>query len=503
MRREIALLAAVFLAAFGLNTRHNGFPWHYHPDEPGKVLQVQTGEYNFNHPLLLLGGARLVAEARGVNLGDPQAVVEAGRTVSAAYGAAAVALLALLAMRLFGWVAGWISGGVLALHHQVYELSHYMKEDTALLFGVALAFVAVERYGRQPGGWAALVLGAACGIAASGKYVGAAMLLPAMGAVLCARRGKACGDAGTVLAGAVLVFAAMNIPLLAGMEVFRASLGKEVGYVVAGQKGMTQSVPHNEYLSAFRDNTTPALWAGIALAYWTAWRMRGRVRYAGWLALGFPVVFALLLSFSPKANDRYFLPATGLFCVVAAWGLAGIASDVRRRWGWRAALTVPALALAAQIWSLPEPLDWKAWLEYDLAFRHDDRAELRVWMKENIEPDAMIAADPRAGLPETGDKQDAARLVPVSQTVLGGKSAASAGTLAELRDRGVSHIIVSESDYGRYFRSRLKPKAGFEGEYARYRAFYEEVFLQGEKVWERKRGTVIYLHPGIEVFRLR
>jgi hypothetical protein len=64
-------------------------------------------------------------------------------------------------------------------------------------------------------------------------------------------------------------------------------------------------------------------------------------------------------------------------------------------------------------------------------------------------------------------------------------------------------VIVSETDYGKYFRRNLRPKKGEEGKFSQSRQFYERLFREGELLEEWDRGTVIYLHPGIRVYRLR
>ena len=46
--------AVLFTLALMLNTRHNWFPYFYHPDESAKVAQVMTGNWNYHHPMLLL-----------------------------------------------------------------------------------------------------------------------------------------------------------------------------------------------------------------------------------------------------------------------------------------------------------------------------------------------------------------------------------------------------------------------------------------------------------------
>ena len=47
---RLALAAvALFAATLWLDTRENGFPFFYHPDEPDKVDQIITGKWNFHH----------------------------------------------------------------------------------------------------------------------------------------------------------------------------------------------------------------------------------------------------------------------------------------------------------------------------------------------------------------------------------------------------------------------------------------------------------------------
>ncbi len=72
------IVLALFCAALWLYTRHNSFPFYYHPDEPGKVAQIQKGTRNFHHPQLLLTATDLTKQLARRDL-DCQAVVEMGR----------------------------------------------------------------------------------------------------------------------------------------------------------------------------------------------------------------------------------------------------------------------------------------------------------------------------------------------------------------------------------------------------------------------------------------
>src|SRR5947209_5898939 len=92
----LMVLAALFIASFGLFRAHNDFPAYYHEDEPTKASQVISGDRNYNHPQLLLEvtalAAKLLRTPRNV-----QAIVEVGRSVSAALAALGVVAMALAA----------------------------------------------------------------------------------------------------------------------------------------------------------------------------------------------------------------------------------------------------------------------------------------------------------------------------------------------------------------------------------------------------------------------
>jgi hypothetical protein len=484
----------LFAACFALDTRHNRFPWHYHPDEPGKVEQVMTGNWNLHHPLLLLGTAKVIvdhsSEAR-----QEQRVVEIGRAVSAAFIAGAIVALSLLAYAWRGWPAALLTGALLGTHHQLFELAHYFKEDSALLFGLSLAALALWLYAERPSARRALFLGAACALAISGKYLGVVSLAFAL-PVLVKQRARGAGLA-FVLA-LLAVFTLVNWPLFTELTTFRESFGREVALVVKGQGGATQRVPHTEYWTSFRDNTTPAIWLLLVVFLVARWRERRSLSLAEGLLIGFPFAYTLALSFSPKANDRYYLPATAWLCLLAAMG----ASDLAARWPRRGVWSIAALLLVgAQFpdWSASHP----GWISYEQAFQVDDQTGLIEFLRRDVSPNAVLLKDSRIALPEPQQKKHAVPLDVIPQKVIAKHFAADAGDFDGLRAQGITHVIVSESDYGKFFRARLHPQKGQESSFARRREFYSRLFNEADLLWERERGTVIYLHPGIRVYRLR
>ena len=166
------LAAVFFLAGVLLYNRNNDFPCFYHPDEPAKAQQLIKGRFNFHHPLLLLQATRVATWISHPRL-TPQPVTETGRMVSAIFAAGAVACFVLLAAHLYGTLAAACVGALLLANSQLYELAHYLKEDTALAFGIAAFFLALTRCWLRPSMARFAVLGAAGALALSGKYAGA------------------------------------------------------------------------------------------------------------------------------------------------------------------------------------------------------------------------------------------------------------------------------------------------------------------------------------------
>src|SRR2546423_1268909 len=179
-----ALALLLFAACLWLDTRNNTFPFFYHRDEPDKVAQLINNEWNFHHPTLMLATAKLAAHIFHVP-SDEQQIVQTGRWVSAVFAAMAVTAFALLAFYYRGFFGFFAVAVMLALHHQIFELAHYMKEDTALLMGLAIAFLALGFFEQHRTPFGALLLGSACGLSLSAKYIGVVAVIPAVAVLVC------------------------------------------------------------------------------------------------------------------------------------------------------------------------------------------------------------------------------------------------------------------------------------------------------------------------------
>jgi len=488
----------LFLCGLALFTRENRFPFYYHPDEPGKVRQVQSGEWNYHHPMLLLGSTRLAAGALGIEgpESDPQRLVEVGRWVSASFTAGAAALLMAATWLLAGRFAGWTAGVLLLTNHQLFELAHYFKEDTALLFGVAFWFFALVLYWRR-GSWGTAVLVAlGAGLAASGKTLGL-FTLP-LSLVLVPWRlakGKRLAAGILTLAVFLLAFGAINFPALRELADARASFQRELDLAVGGQGGLTRSIPHTVYFTALRVNVIFVLWFGMAWYYYRrCWRERASLSPAEWTVVLFPIAYLLILSFAPKTNDRYFLPATALFLCAVAMGIAGFREWLRPRLSARRLRWV---SLALLVVAVGAQFPYKGMIRYYRAFRSDDTADLVAWLNTHVPAGARVAIDHKVMIARTGE-DDKPHLPRVNAEVV---EVDDYETRDALRKAGVTHLVLSQSVYGRYRLKSLRPKADAREEYNRKKAFYDDI-LSDDPLWERKRNTVIYLHPGLEVYAL-
>ena len=504
LRGPWLIAVALFFGSVLLFTRDNGFSFSYHPDEDGKTFQIIQRERNFHHPLLMLNATDLAVHVAGVSKSS-QAVVIAGRWVSAAFAAGAAVALALVAFHRCGCVAAWTVGVLVASHGKLYEAAHYLKEDTALVFGIAVFLLAAELFSRGPGVGTLRFLGIASALAASGKYVGVLVLVFAIPLVWHAGGVAIPNRCKTFAIAFAAAFAVSNLPPTTHFSSPFRSLKREVVGVTEGHRGMTREVPHAKYVPELREDLSRGalVFAGVSLVALivTARRRSG----AEWSFTLFPVVYFALISCSPKTGGRYLLPASTLLCALGGFGMVEFARFVFGM--FRNAKTSPAfgsflnlsvaigavILFAAQLPLLRETMD---------EFRHDDRVELAAWIRENVPPGAILVEDHRVNLvaPAPGDESGKPQ---VPQRVLDDDYAADLGTLDEMREWGPVHVAVSQRAYDRFFSKTLKPRPTEKADYERRKEFYTRLFAEGELVREYKSRGNIYLQPGLRLYRLR
>lgn len=484
------LVAVLFGAvAFALFTRHNDFPFYYHTDEPGKVKQVQTGERNFHHPLLLLRSTEAVLALSRVER-TPQAIVEAGRMVSAFYAALAVTALTLLAWSLGGKWAGVIAGALLTTHPVLFELAHYMKEDCTLLGGIAASFLGMSLYAQRPTLARAAGVGVAAGLAASGKAVGLAIAAIALLAVAAIPRNGRRWDWRPIaiyLGAALLVFAAINFEALREIAGAQGGLASEM-HRLDKRNAAREGAVEIKYLSKFGRVISVPLILATGYWIWRRWQTRREQSPLTWVLIGFPLVFAATLSIAPVTKERYMLPVFALFCVLGALGIAELFVTRPFR---RAALVAGLLAVTAIGWHGP------ILAQYCREFASDDRRDLIAWIQQNVPADATIAHDRRARL-EVAQRDGLPRDRFPQKALSARRRMPDLGSLDELRKDGVRWFVVCDMDATNVLRREKREDKSAREE----RKFYERLFREGKLRWERPVGRILYLHPGLHIYEL-
>jgi Glucosyl transferase GtrII/Dolichyl-phosphate-mannose-protein mannosyltransferase len=496
IRSCVLVAIIVFVGAMPLFTEHSSVPFYYHQDEPGKVLQVIHRRKNFHHPLLMLTTAEVARKTflHGGAEDDPQRVVEMARTIMAAFAAASASLLALFATRLYGLWAGLAVGLLTVTNPLLYELAHYFKEDPAFLFGIVACALAAHHYSTRRSARSLVLLGLAAGVAAAGKYVGAALVPVA--AVLGASIGggnarERWKRAGKVVGTALLAWLVLNYRAVRSPVRFTHGLGEETGKALLGNHGMANEVPHAYYFGVQGDYGGP--WVPALATLWLAFAIfrPRKISVAEWFLAGVALVAMVAFSFTPKTSTRYYLPVAVALCYLAATGAFHWAALASARWE-RSRIGAPVLAVLLCVGAA-----WGQWgdtQELRLGLQKDDRAEL-VRAVEALSPTAIIVQDQAAGLPEPGRLWYHRGLKPLQQKVLGAKQACDLGSLADLRARGVTHLALNGKTYGRYFTPGLV--AEDQDAVMANRAFYQTALEKGRVLHEWKLGRVRHYQPGL------
>jgi hypothetical protein len=485
------LAAIFFLAGVWLYNRHNDFPSFYHPDEPKKARQVIVGRFDFKHPLLLLQTTRLANWIIRTPL-TPQPVTEVGRMISAGFTAAAVACFVLIAAHLYGNLAATYVGALLLSNSHLYELAHYMKEDTALAFGIGAFFLALTRCWLKPSTARFAVLGAAAAAALSAKYAGALVVPIAFLPVFWLRDERA-RKALALSSTFVAVLLLVNYPIFTSVSSFLGNFGREVDFSVHGEAGLTRRVPHGVYTAVFLGATNPAIWILLGIYYLRFWKFIRSIHPAEWVLALFPILYVLILSFLPKTNHRYFLPDTFIFCTLAVFGLFcfTLKGSPRLTWGLQIACFLAAFGISVA-----------HLIPYDFAFRVDGRQQLLAFIRQNVPANATIAQDRRVRLPSRTDRRNVDSMDILEQTIVNDEFAADLGDIDALRARGISYVAISEAEYGRFFLRNHKPSEKVRASYDRQKQFYERLFREGELLWECKGGLLPILQPKILFYYL-
>ncbi len=492
----IALLAwcvVLFAVAVTAFTSYNDFPLHFHPDEPGKVQQLIDRDYNFRHPQLLLITSEITSRVLGMRERDELGAV--GRGISAVAAGVAIVALTLVGWRLRRWPGAIMAGVVLLLNPSLGFYAHFMKEDCLFLMGLSLWLLSLVAYLHKPTRRGLLLMGIACALAASAKYLGAMCIGISLLVVLI----RPWTGAGRLKVGGLFLLAAMitsliiNINFLLHPKDAVDGLKYELEHVAEGHLGFTINVPHLLYLQEFKamHPVVPAL----AAIYFVGLIINIRRRSAGeWAVALFPLVFFALLSSSPLVSPRYFLPVYTGFMLLAALGAVDLASWIERltrtqrfhvaRWGAVAMAVVLAILLAPSFYKLSV-----------LAFKNDPRYELRDYILAHLPADAVIASQPGVGLIDSKGNRDPkfnpdmpqhVFTIPNFGSTLSTKKESIDSMTRMLEEGGFTHVVLMTGRY-RIFEDpydTLAPK--LRPEFLQYQAFYRDLLANSELIWSKE-----------------
>lgn len=491
-----SFVTIIVAGGFALNTHGIQFPYFWHPDEIGKVDQVLTGQYNFYHPQLLLHAASVLKKVSGAADTVRETVI-VGRFVSAGATAIATAAFATIVFRRYGPAFGAITAILIAITPSVFLNAHYFKEDASLLMGVALTMLAMQSVEAKPERKNIIFLGLALGLTLSAKYVGAFMIIPVIALLIFRVK---LGQMVLCLAIAALLFLCINSPGIIGRSSLMSGLAYEFRHVTTSHGGVAWGPTSLGALKLFMNSTSIAiicLWLWGLIASLTRWKNQSR---ADGKAIPFecllfltPCLLLMANQFSMVNLPRYFVTATALVTVSAIWAVADFFSRSKRTTTRYAPIAVVAFAGASLLWSFSATAS---------VFHSDPRANLAVWIANNLPPDAKIAQDFYSGLPtaDRAARDPEIKLLPQSVTTAYFHMGA-AGSFTALRSQGYTHMVISSGGFDRFYDSTAK----LDSKAIDQKKFFDEVFRILRPVYEmpKKSDVDFVLSSRILVYDLR
>lgn len=524
VRRALAPAAAVALslvfalAAFWLFTRHVDFPLDYHPDEWSKVAQIASSiqPRNLNHPPLMLEAANLARQWFDVPQNDQHALVMLGRRTSAAFAALAVFTFALAGFVSFRFVGLILGGAVVALSPPLLVAAHYFKEDATLIGGIGVATLGITLLVRSRRSWtqllSILVLGVGAAMTAGAKYVGLAILLPAVVATIIAplpawrsRWRWAFVPARLLAFALVAVSSFVFIAQRAFSDPWTLTLSRnaersfreEFEHGTTAHNGVALPTPNDFCLRVAAGEIGTHAWIllGVCVVAAVVFRRRLRFTRAGVMIIVTLGTFAIMLSFNAIPFARYALPISilGAFAIASAAAAMTRAIPKPNRIRFAVAGVVFAILLVVQ-----GDLCWRL----NRQFADDSRQRLREWVAKNVPRGEIVVAETYVNLNRSGDALRFPDQSPLTARVMRVGRAPDAGPLPWLAGRGIRYVIVAEPDYQRYFVKGIRAEPGDELAFNYRKSFYETLFARGTLVWHSKPSppSGSYVNPEIRVY---
>ncbi len=504
----IACSIGLFWFVGSYYAQHNRFPVYFHPDEEGKAQQIRQESRNFNHPQLMLEATIRLLDWRGVDskLITNDEVVFAGRDMSAYFSAGTAVLLAWAGFCAAGWrgfVVGMIAG---ALCPALLAHSRFFKEEPSLCFGVASVVCAAAMMCRlRHWGWQmplAILMGIAVALAASGKYAGVVMVIPAILAIVITnyRRWWFLPILLVLMAySGWSSWQTINWRAVEDWDAFVRGFEREKEHAATEHMGVTMKMPTSFFADQMWDDAMPhiKLLATAAPFAWILSRKRrgvakkpgdGSVLFPIWLGLTI-CIYTVAVSYSAIPFFRYIVPSSLLLNFFAALALIWL-TDLIVNPLWRHA------AIAAGIIGLAH-LQAGRIADYNHQFAVDSRIELARWVRSTLPAGTRIAADGytelnRGDATQTRADVDREMFVP------------SAGSIDDLKSRGVRYIAIAGTAYERFLNPHTQASEDSGRTFARRQRMYRTLFEQYPIVWQSRAANPMrtFTNPDIIVFQI-
>ena len=440
----LALLLITLVLAITF-LQDNDFPAMWHPDEPGKVDQILSGKHYFLHPMLLQRATKLMVAATSSDP-NPEDVVVAGRQVSAISAALSVLMLAMATARIHGYLASLLVAVIVGSCPLLFGLSHYMKEDCILMFGLSLFLLTAVLFDEKASVWRLVAMSLSAGLAASAKYIGFLTVLIALGLLLWKwRDARALIPAGLMacLCFALITFFSIGVPITE-FGGFIAGISYEIMHVTSDHFNFVWPVGSPFYLVNLVKLSSPIIILSYILWVVVLYRNRGGTSAAQTMMAAFPLVFLAFLQPASVKIIRYELPVVMLVSFGAACALAHLATISN----WRLRLLAGAAVVGALIFNLTSI--YRTWS----SIVYDTRAEMAHLIEDHLPKDAVVAQEGWPAI-ERGQHSANPDLGLVSVRVVD-NPLVSYGSLDGARRAGLTHILLQQPVFG----CHVDPAAG-------------------------------------------
>jgi hypothetical protein len=341
-------------------------------------------------------------------------------------------------------------------------IAHFMKEDAVLVMTIAASMLALQTFGSNSSYKNASILGLCLGLTASAKYVGAAMLVPAIVVLISTKSDltKWLVTIGVSIAAFLLINAG---GLSGGLKTWFLF---ELNHVTTDHGGLVYGYSSPKHLIDLWKSTSIfvlALWlVAIATAFRSQFSPLDRI------VTFFPLAFLMLLQVSKLKTFHYVVPVSVLCSVAAVWACAAISK--RRTQMSIPLVSILGLAILTTGWTLFEEMK---------NFTDHPATRMTEWIRTNIPANATLATEGYSGLPSASNVALDASIPSIPQSSVRLLEIAETGSIDALQRFGIDYVIVGEGRFARYFDPTV---TAYDGSAAKQKQFFADLFSKYQPI---------------------